>query len=507
MARGAARFAAGSSLRLPSPAAQNSAELVGVIDTGSNSVRLVVYDGLRRTPIPLFNEKVFCGLGESVLATGGIGGEAAESCRGALRRFAAILRAMEVHAVEAVATAASREAANGKEFIQAVSREIGIDIRIISGADEGRFSALGVLAGNPKARGLAGDLGGGSIELVSLKDGAPGKSVTLPLGPLKMKKSLFRQMEQQIDERLGAEGWLKDFAGETLYAVGGSWRALAQAHMFQKKHPIRVIHEYAIEAPEALRFTRELFLTPQAELDKTPGLSSRRSATAAPAAAVLNRLVRETGVRRVVFSAYGLREGLLFTRLPEDLQAQDPLVTACEEKSGRLGRFPDHAEEITSWTSALFENESVSSARLRHCASLLSDIGWRVHPDHRADQCLMEVLHSPLAGVSHRGRALLALAVYFRYRAEPAEGLVGTLMEFVGKEAAGARLLGLALRLAHTLTGGTGGILNNCPLHLIPNGLRLRIPAKFADLDGEVLRKRLRQLAKALNREALLEIG
>lgn len=494
-------------LRFPWAAAQNSPELVGVIDTGSNTVRLVVYDGLRRTPIPLFNEKVFCGLGESVTATGRIGGEAAESCRGALRRFAAVLRAMNVHEVEAVATAASREAENGREFIQAVSREIGIGIRIISGAEEGRFSALGVLAGNPMARGLAGDLGGSSIELVSLKDGMPGKSVTLPLGPLKIKKAQLRNIERRIDELLGAEEWLKDFSGETLYAVGGSWRALAQAHMFQKNHPVRVIHEYAIDAPEALRFTSEVFLTPQAALDAMPGLSGRRAATVAPAAAVLNRLLRETAVRRVVFSAYGLREGLLFTRLPEELQAQDPLVAACEEKSGRLGRFPDHAEEITAWTSALFPNESASSARLRHCASLLSDIGWRVHPDHRADQCLMEVLHSPLVGVSHRGRALLALAVYFRYRAEPAEGLVGALMQFAGKEAAGARLLGLALRLAHTITGGTGGILRNCPLQLTPYWLSLHIPAKYADLDGEVLRKRLRQLARALNREARLEIG
>lgn len=494
-------------VRRPRPAAQNSAELVGVIDTGSNSVRLVVYDGLRRTPIPLFNEKVFCGLGEAVLATGRIGGEAAESCRGALRRFAALLRAMNVHEVEAVATAASREAANGEEFIQAISREIGVRIRIISGADEGRLSALGVLAGNPRAQGLAGDLGGGSIELVSLKDGAPGKSVTLPLGPLKMKKAQPRHIERQIDEALGMEEWLRDFAGETLYAVGGSWRALAQAHMYQVDHPVKVIHEYSIGAQEALRFTREIYHAPPALLDSTPGLSKRRAATAGPAAAVLNRLLLETGVRRVVFSAYGLREGLLFKRLPDDVQAQDPLVAACEEKSRRLGRFPDHAEEITAWTSALFENESASSARLRHCASLLSDIGWRVHPDHRADQCLMEVLHSPLVGVSHRGRALLALAVYFRYRAEPAEGLVGALLQFTGKEAAGARLLGLALRLAHTISGGTGGILRSCSLHLAPSSLCLRIPAQYADLDGEALRKRLRQLAKALDREPRLEIG
>lgn len=474
---------------------------IGVIDTGSNSVRLVVYDGLRRTPLPLFNEKVFCGLGKSVAAGGRIEGEAAQSTRTTLRRFAILLRAMNVTRIEAVATAASREAENGQEFIAALSSEIGIDIRIISGAEEGRLSALGVMAGNPFARGLAGDLGGSSIELVEIGDMGPGRVETLPLGPLKVKKSGTDQLDRRIDEILSGHEWLENFTGETFYAVGGSWRSLAQAHIESIDHPVRVIHEYSIDTSEALRFTAAVSRMPQAELEALPGLSKRRAETAAAAAAVLNRILRRSGVRRVVFSAYGLREGLLFDHLPANVQKKDPLLTACEEKAVSRGRFPEHADEITLWTAALFEGETASAARLRHCASLLSDIGWRVHPDHRANQCLMEVMNAQFAGITHLGRALLALAIYFRYRAEAAEGDVGRLMSYAGEAGRNARILGLALRLAHTISGGVGGILRDCSLQLQPDELLLHLPARYVDLAGDALNKRLRQLAQALGRK------
>lgn len=475
---------------------------IGIIDVGSNSVRLVVYDGLRRTPLPLFNEKVFCGLGKSVTETGRIEGEAAISARTTLRRFAMLLHAMKVDQIEAVATAASREAENGAEFTAALSREIGIDIRIISGAEEGRLSALGVLAGNPRASGLVGDLGGSSIELVGIGNGAQGQAITLPIGPLKVKKTAPEQLDRRIDGLLSHQDWIKKFSGETFYAVGGSWRALAQVHMESIDHPVHVIHEYAIATPEALRFTGEMSRMPQGALDVLPGLSKRRAETAAPAAAVLNRLLRHTQVRRVVFSAYGLREGLLFDHLPATLQSMNPLIAACEEKGARLGRFPEHADEITQWVSTLFEDQSESARRLLHCASLLSDIGWRVHPDHRANHCLMEVVNSQFVGITHRARASLALAIYFRYRSDPAEGEVGRLLAFAGEAARDARILGLALRLGHTISGGTGGILAKCSLQLAPGELRLHMPAAYADLVGEALLKRLRQLGQALGRKA-----
>lgn len=477
---------------------------VGVIDIGSNSVRLVVYDGLRRTPIPLFNEKVFCGLGKSVAANGRIEGKAAESTLATVKRFSALLRQMQVENIHAVATAAAREAENGAEFIAELSRATGLKIRIISGEEEGRLSAQGVLAGNPWANGLAGDLGGASIELIAIANGAQGRTETLPLGPLKLQLTSdvsASQMERVVDGYLSKQKWIGEFTGATFYAVGGSWRALAQAHMRSVRHPVNVIHEYEIAAPEALKFTDEIVHKTIAELIATPGLSKRRAETAAPAAVVLNRLLQHTQVRRVVFSAYGLREGILFTHLAKALQARDPLIAACEEKSARLGRFPDHADEITGWTNSLFENESDGARRIRHCASLLSDIGWRVHPDHRANQCLLEVVNSPFVGINHMSRVLLALTIYYRYRTEPAEGIVGDLVAYAGDAAKSALVLGLALRLGHTISGGAAGVLTDCLLQAKNGVLSLRIPKRHASLDGEILRKRLRRLAVVMGCE------
>jgi len=487
-------------------AASGAKRRIGVIDTGSNSVRLVVYDGLRRTPIPLFNEKIFCGLGKSVSETGYIQGDAAQSVRATLRRFAALLRAMQVDRIEAVTTAASRDAKNGVEFFSELSREIGIAIRIISGAEEARLSALGVLAGNPYATGLAGDLGGSSIELIGVGGDAPGRAETLPMGAMKVKKATPEQLDRRIDELLSEQTWIHGYSGQTFYAVGGSWRALARAHMEAIDHPVHVIHEYEIPADEALRFTTEIARMPQAALDQLPGLSKRRAETAAPAAAILNRILLRTGVRRVVFSAYGLREGILFDHLPRDVQARDPLLAACEEKGARHGRFPDHADEITRWTACLFRDETESSRRLRHCASLLSDIGWRVHPDYRANHCMMEVLNAQLVGVTHRGRICLALAVYFRYRADPVEGEVLRMMAFNPEAAEKARILGLALRLGHTISGGTGGIIGECSLQVHPGELCLHMPVRYQDLAGEAPVKRLRQLGQALGLKTRLVI-
>ncbi|MEQ1890028.1 MAG: Ppx/GppA family phosphatase [Alphaproteobacteria bacterium] len=484
-----------------------SEQRIGVIDVGSNSVRLVVYDGLRRTPIPLFNEKVFCGLGKSVADTGRIEGEAAASARATLRRFALLLRAMKVDHIEAVTTAASREAENGAEFFAALSRDIGINIRIIPGPEEARLSALGVLAGNPRATGLAGDMGGSSIELIAIGNGSFGRAETLPIGPLKVKKAAPEQLDRRIDELLSTHHWIREFSGDTFYAVGGSWRALAQAHMESVDHPVHVIHEYEISAAEAMRFTGAISRMTPAALDLVPGLSKRRAETAAPAAAILNRLLHRTQVRRVVFSAYGLREGMLFDHLPKSLQIRDPLVAACEEKGSRLGRFPEHAGEISRWTATIFEDETESARRLRHCASLLSDIGWRVHPDHRANHCLMEVVNSQFAGITHRGRTSLALAIYFRYRSDPAEGEVARLLAYAGEAAEKARILGLALRLGHVISGGTADILENCSLRMQPDELSLRMPVRYRDLIGDELNKRLRQLGQALGRRTRIVTG
>ena len=506
MAGELAMVSAAGSAAQTNPVTQNH---IAVVDIGSNSVRLVVYDGLRRTPLPLFNEKVFCGLGRSVSATGRIDAEAADRTVATLRRFALLLDAMQVDQVQAVATAAVRDAENGADFVRQLSGESGFAVKLISGLDEARLAALGVLAGNPRASGLVGDLGGGSLELVGIGETKCGNAITLPLGPVRLQAQFEKSLRARrkfVVEAFARQRWLQNFKGKTLYAVGGSWRALAQAHMAAIDHPIRVIHEYNVLASDAIRLTERVANMDVGQIGLIKGLPKSRQPTAATGALVLNRLLKVTGVRRIVFSSYGLREGLLFDQLAANVRERDPLLHACEEKGAALGRFPEHADEITVWTDPLFAGESESSQRLRRCACLLSDIGWRVHPDHRADHSMAEVMNSPFVGINHLGRALLGIAIYFRYKTEPAEGPISAYLEFAGEAASGARILGRALRLAHTLSGGTAGILRDCPLRISQDELILAMPKKFADLNGEVLQKRLRQLAQAIDLSPRIDI-
>jgi exopolyphosphatase / guanosine-5'-triphosphate,3'-diphosphate pyrophosphatase len=157
---------------------------VGVIDIGSNSVRLVVYEGISRSPTPIFNEKVLCGLGREVSTKGKLNPDAVESAIAALKRFRALCDVLEVGDLRVVATAAVREAKDGAAFIREAEKACRTSIEVLSGKREARLAALGVIASVYRPDGVAGDLGGGSLELVEVRGDEIGIGVTLPFGGL-----------------------------------------------------------------------------------------------------------------------------------------------------------------------------------------------------------------------------------------------------------------------------------------------------------------------------------
>ena len=161
-------------------------EPIGVIDIGSNSVRLVVYEGAVRAPTPLFNEKVLCGLGRSVATTGSLGSEAVERALAALARFNVIARILSVKNLRAIATAAVRDAQNGREFIERGEKACWRAIEILSGEKEARLAAQGIMMGFVDADGIAGDLGGGSLELIDIVQDRLKEAATAPLGGLRL---------------------------------------------------------------------------------------------------------------------------------------------------------------------------------------------------------------------------------------------------------------------------------------------------------------------------------
>jgi exopolyphosphatase/guanosine-5'-triphosphate,3'-diphosphate pyrophosphatase len=256
---------------------------VAVVDIGSNSIRLVVFDGTSRVPLPLFNEKVLCGLGRGLERTGELDAEGMDSALQNLRRFAELVRAMGVRKTFALATAAARDASNGPAFVAQVRKATGLPVEVLSGREEARLSALGVIAGTPEARGAMGDLGGGSLELVALGAGRGGGYATLPLGPLRLREYAERnraRLRDMIDDQLGSLDFLRGARGRDFYAVGGAWRALAKMHMAHVDYGLEVIHGYSIGREKAIEFLELLSVQSRASLDGFMGVSRKRLASA-----------------------------------------------------------------------------------------------------------------------------------------------------------------------------------------------------------------------------------
>jgi exopolyphosphatase / guanosine-5'-triphosphate,3'-diphosphate pyrophosphatase len=488
---------------------------VAIVDIGSNSVRLVVYEGTSPAPTPLFNEKVLCGLGRSVASTGKLDADAVARALRALRRFRALIDQLRVETVEVIATAAARDASNGPEFIAAAERILDAPVNLLTGTREAELAAIGVIAGIPDADGLAGDLGGGSLELINIERGRPGEAETLPLGGLRLidlSGNNLKKAREIVDSELDKVPWLERGAGRNFYAIGGTWRALARLYMAQTNYPLSVMQGFRIEAEHALKFASVLDQQSQNSLAGIREISSARRETLPYGALVLERIIRKVKPKAIVISAFGIREGLLHSLLSEQQQKQDPLLAACDDLARRRSRSVDNAYELCFWTDALFRepgpSETPEQTRLRHAACLLSDIGWRAHPDYRGSQSLDLVAQGNFVGVDHPGRAFLALTVYYRAEGFVKDDLSQALIELVDKDMLNrARILGAAIRAANMVSASMPGVLPQTPLSYEGNRLVWTLPEPFNALEGERVERRFKALASLLGRDGEIRVG
>ncbi len=481
----------------------------GVIDVGSNSVRLVVFDEPLRLPTPMFNEKVLCGLGRGLGETGALDEAGARQALLAIRRFVTLAKKMNVRALQIVATAAVRDASNGAAFVTQIERDTGEKVRVLSGVEEATYSAFGVLSGIPEACGVMGDLGGGSLELVAIDGHKLGDSVTLPLGPLRIANlGSYGAAKKYIDDQIATVGWLKKWKGKALYAVGGSWRAIARVHMAQKHSPLHIIHQYTLARAEANEFSRLLAKQSRESLARTEGVPRRRQDALPLAALVMRRVLRVLEPKEVVFSANGLREGLAYALLTERQREDDPLLAFCTHMAARESRFGEHGAEIDGFIAPVFERDGAARRRIRLAAAILSDMAWRVHPDYRGEHSLGAILHAPFGAIRQSERALLALTLFTRYAGTASGPVAAPASQLLNAEEIDYALrVGLALRLAQTLSAGVPGILRDCRLRPNGNGILLELPAKHAALDGEAVQRRAEALGKALGHSSEVRVA
>jgi exopolyphosphatase/guanosine-5'-triphosphate,3'-diphosphate pyrophosphatase len=486
---------------------------VGVIDIGSNSVRLLVYEGLTRSPTPIFNEKVLAGLGREVQTTGLLTEDAVEKALAALRRFRALCHRLDVAPLWVIATAACRDAKNGKSFVTEAERICGTKVDVLSGKREAELSALGVVSGFHKPDGIVGDLGGGSLELTEVHGHRVKPGVTLPLGGLALQdisSKSIKKAEKFVRKALEDIRLLEDGKGRTFYAVGGTWRALARLHMWQTGYPLHVMHGYVMPAKEAFDFSSLVHRVDPETLSRVEVVTDARRPLLAYAALVLENVVRIARPREVVISALGVREGLLYSMLDPREREEDALITAASELNQLRSRSPAHGEELTEWTERFIASsgldETAEERRLRHAACLLADIGWRAHPDYRGEQSVNIIANAAFVSVDHPGRTFIALAVFFRHVGLVDDELSPRLRELASTRVLDrARVLGAALRVAYLVSAAATGVLPRTPMVVERGRLVLRFDNDFKALAGERVFARLRQLARLIGREPVME--
>lgn len=473
-----------------------------VVDIGSNSVRMVIYDRLGRAPFPRFNEKSLCRLGAGLAETGRLDPEAIARTVRTLERFRAIAEAMGVGRVDVIATEATRRATNGATLLDGIREATGFEVRVLEGNEEAWFGALGVMSGFYRPRGIIGDIGGGSVDIGEVADDQVGERATsLPLGTLPVSELVARcgrAAKKEIDEAL--EGNLPPLlAGRTFYAVGGGWRALAAIHMAETAASVDVVHAYEVPGEEMRKFAKRLSRLEPDEIAALPGVPSRRQDTTAAAALVLERILKALKPDRIIFSVYGVREGWLFGQLEKDTQYHDPLLDGAQAFAYDNSRVPEFAAALDAWTAELFPGETTEERRLRVAACALSDVAWRDHPSSKALQTYRRLLVFPFVGVTHAERAFLAAVIYARYGGKVADQALKPAIDLVTPaDQRRSEILGRAIRLGYRFAGCVPETLAASRLVITAESVQLEIRRDARVPDSDAVLARAKLLAKSL---------
>jgi exopolyphosphatase/guanosine-5'-triphosphate,3'-diphosphate pyrophosphatase len=477
-----------------------------VIDIGSNSVRLVIYDALGCGLLPHYNEKVMAQLGDGVRETGTLSDKGVMIALKALARYQAILEGLGVSHVRTVATAAVRLADDGAVFIDRVKHETGLVVEIISGAEEARLSALGVSAGFNMVSGLVGDLGGSSLEFCTLEKGHVGRGESLVLGPLAMdaRDVELSKLSKSVERELAKSDLLKGHGG-SFFMVGGAWRALAKMHMELVDYPLRQLHHYRMDA-SAVRLLVEASMSDDALNRERRARASRRRADILPYAGMVLGKIFELGeFSEIIVSAYGLREGAIVS----DARAADVAGDGLTDGVLLSGRLRDETrafgKALAAWSTPIIRpqedlfGEPEVHDRLIAAACLHADFGARLHPDTRAQLAFERVLYGAYANVSHAERAFIALAVGYRYSHSFKAGDKAASRLLNKRQLKLARQLGACMRLGAVFSGRSAAVLGDVKLSRSPGLVTLTVSKGKSALVSSTVQRRLQTLAELLD--------
>jgi len=483
-----------------------SIERLGVIDIGSNSVRLVVFDGAARSPAYFYNEKVICSLGSNLSSDNVLNVDNKNKALAALKRFVLLSKAMHVTLI-AVATAAVRNSKDGVAFCKEILQETGLNVTILTGEEEANLSAQGVLLGWPGADGLVCDLGGASLELAEISKGTVGKTISCPIGPLYLNQFYLEQKLQRdfVNSELRKSKKLFSRKYTNIYLVGGSWRSIARMQMEMTDYPLKVLHEYQMRIAEIKGTLNWIMRASLKDLEAKSPSSSSRLRLLPSSAIILNELIDCFQPKKLAVSSYGIREGLLHSAMNKKLREQDPLLEACRHMEASAARIPGFGLTLFNFIMPLFETSEKNFVRLIKAACFLHDVSWRAHPDYRAEVCFDNATRANLGGIDHQGRAFLAIALLYRYKSPKKNEIFSKIFSILDKkDRHKAEILGKAMRFGAMLSGSTADSMGKLELDNSKKLLKLKISEKNKDLFGKVVQQRFASVALRMSYEPII---
>lgn len=482
------------------------AEHIAVIDIGSNSIRLVMYDKLGRYPYPLFDERVAAKLGDGLDKTGKIDTSNSKMALEALSRFAQILKSLDPNKIIVVATAVLRRAKNAQGFLKSAEKILNHKIDVITPEEEALFMVNGLTNGMPDLTGLVVDLGGGSTEIAYVKKGEILNSTSLAIGHLSTISS------DKIRQKINEVSWLKKLNGQHLFGIGGSFRAIGNTYLRNSNYPVKILHGLHIKSEE-----RDGIIAKLENGDRPPGIPQGRHASIGMAATIIRHLFDAANCNDLVISGTSIRDGLVLSFQKANYKKRDPLHLVCKELANKNSRIAGEGKLIhkflkkaatASAEMVLKKSELQHKKRLIRAVCLLANICWHEPSEKRGKIAFERILSLPVYGLSHKERVWLGMALFHRYEGirTPLNSITSADKILTSSEQQYALAIGLGLRFTSIFCAGYVDFLSDAKLSVSGKRLIIFLKQDMIDLMDFHSKRRFQTFAETLSLQSEIQL-
>lgn len=477
---------------------------IAIIDIGSNSIRMLIYEDFNSSIVPFFNEKAVCELGKNLDKSRKLNKSGKEYAIKVLKRFNEILNVSKINNFQIIATAALREATDAQDFVKEIENIFSTSVKILSGDQEAEYAAEGVKVSFKNVDGLVADLGGGSLELAHVDNNKILEKTSLPLGVLRLLNNPLikkNNLPKYVKKLFKDEKWLAKKKFKNLYLVGGTWRALFKLHLFQNDHPVHIIHQYYLEKFELLRFTDKISRFNKNKLKSVEYISKSRTQYLPYSSIILNEILDITSPDFIHCSICGVREGKLALDFLDDVDINQNTKNSLNFISKKRGDIGENYKKYFNFIKPVFIENEYFNEELLILACVLSHMDWGLGAFQKAELVFNETLNTPLLKLTHKERIQLALACYWRYCSIKYNPKIEYLKFLNNNEIFSSKQVGSALRFANSLTSISTIFLDEFKLYKRGNSIFLKIPSQHQ----EIISKQVIKKFKAFSKELFLE--